>query len=157
MEELKTIRERLGISQIEAANIANISRRSYQMYESDPSKKDTMKYEYLTYKLKRLSKLDEEHGLLTLDGIKRIVSSVLNKYDVKSCYLFGSYSRGEAKETSDVDLLIDTTVTGLDFFGLVEELRVALCKKVDLLDLKQLANNMELASNILKDGIKIYG
>jgi len=40
---------------------------------------------------------------------------------------------------------------------MVEELRTVLCKKVDVLDTKQLMNNLELTEEILKDGIKIYG
>ena len=58
---------------------------------------------------------------------------------------------------SDVDLLISANVRGLKFYGLVEEIRVALRKKVDVLDINQLKDNVELTEEILKDGIKIYG
>jgi predicted nucleotidyltransferase len=75
---------------------------------------------------------------------------------VEYCYLFGSYSRAEAKETSDVDLLVSTPVTGMDFYGMTERLRVALHKRVDLLGLEQLSGNPELLHDILKEGIKIY-
>ena len=43
------------------------------------------------------------------------------------------------------------------FFGLVEELRTALRKNVDVLDVNQLEGNLDLTKEILKDGIKIYG
>ena len=43
------------------------------------------------------------------------------------------------------------------FYGLVEELRENLKKKVDVLDQKQIKDNFELTNEILKDGIKIYG
>ena len=56
-----------------------------------------------------------------------------------------------------MDLLVSVNVKGLKFYGLVEELRTALHKKVDVLDINQLKNNMELIQEILKDGIKIYG
>ncbi len=62
-----------------------------------------------------------------------------------------------ATEASDVDLLISTNVRGLKFYGLVEEIRSALHKKVDVLDLNQLSDNFELTKEILRDGIKIYG
>jgi predicted nucleotidyltransferase len=71
--------------------------------------------------------------------------------------LFGSYAKGKATPTSDVDLLVYTTVSGLEFYGLVEELREKLKKKVDVLDQKQIADNFELTNEILKDGIKLYG
>ena len=62
-----------------------------------------------------------------------------------------------ATEASDVDLLISTNVRGLKFYGLVEEIRSAFHKKVDVLDLNQLSDNFELTKEILRDGIKIYG
>ena len=60
-------------------------------------------------------------------------------------------------QPSDVDLLISTDATGLKFYGLVEDIRTALHKKVDVLDINQLKDNFELTQEILKDGIKIYG
>ena len=40
---------------------------------------------------------------------------------------------------------------------IVEEIREALHKKVDVLEINQLKDNLELTQEILKDGIKIYG
>ena len=76
---------------------------------------------------------------------------------VEYCYLFGSYAKGKATPLSDVDLLISSGITGLKFFGMVEELRERLGKKVDVIEKKQLENNFELAQEILKDGVRIYG
>ena len=56
-----------------------------------------------------------------------------------------------------MDLLISSNVKGLKFYGLIEEIRTALNKKVDVLDINQLKDNLELTQEILKDGIKIYG
>lgn len=55
-----------------------------------------------------------------------------------------------------MDLLILTSVKGLKYYGLVEELRAQLKKKVDALDENQLKDNINLIHEILKDGIKIY-
>ena len=79
------------------------------------------------------------------------------QYDVNFCYLFGSYAKGKETPVSDVDLLISTGVKGLKFYGMVEELRTNLRKRVEVLDMNQLKDNMELTEEILKDGIKIYG
>ena len=73
------------------------------------------------------------------------------------CYLFGSYAKGLASETSDVDLLLRTDTTGIKFYGLVERLRETLKKNVDVLEVRQLTNNPELINEILRDGVKIYG
>ena len=155
MNELKKTRISLDISQIEAAKILGISRRSYQKYEALENEADN-KLKYYIFRLKETNALDEEHGILKIEEIKNIVNKVFSKYSINFCYLFGSYAKNKANPTSDVDLLIDSEITGLDFFGLVEELRVSLHKKIDLLKINQLDNNQELLKEILKDGIKIY-
>ena len=40
---------------------------------------------------------------------------------------------------------------------MVEKLRNSLHKKVDVLNLEQLKDNLELTDEIMKDGIRIYG
>ena len=156
MNELKKIRLDNNITQVETAKLLKISRRSYQKYESLIDEDDE-KLNYYIYRLKELTNIDENHGLLTIDRIKNVVGEVMKKYDIKSCYLFGSYAKGKAKETSDIDLMIDSSITGLDFYGLIEELREKLNKKIDLLTLNSLSNNSSMLVEILKDGIKIYG
>ena len=94
---------------------------------------------------------------MSLEEIKKACGTVFQEYNVKYCILFGSYAKGKAKETSDVDLLISTDAKGLKFFGMAERLRQELHKKVDLLDFNQLPGNEELIEEILKDGIRIYG
>ncbi len=71
--------------------------------------------------------------------------------------LFGSYAKGKASDTSDIDLLISSDVKGLKFFGMVEKLRTILHKKIDAPSIEQLKDNIELTDEILKDGIRIYG
>ena len=93
----------------------------------------------------------------TIDEIKLRVMPIIRKYNIPAMYLFGSYAKGKATETSDVDLLIATSDSGLRFFDLVESLRESLCKKVDVLTLEQLNDNTQLLNEILKDGIRIYG
>ena len=154
---LRDIRKSKGITQQTAADFVGIPLRTYSNYENDPQKKGSIKYQYIVEKLCSYGFVDEEHGILTVSDIKKICETVLSKYDVSFCYLFGSYAKGKATPSSDVDLLISTSVTGLQFFGLVEELRESLHKKVDVLDQKQLINNFNLTNEILKDGIKIYG
>ena len=156
INELYSIRKDLNITQENAAKILNISRRSYQKYEKLNDEFND-KYDYLVFLFKKKTNIDEEHGLLTLDFIKNTVSSVFDQYDVNYCYLFGSYAKGYARETSDVDLFIDTSVTGIDYFGLIEELREALHKRIDLVNFRDLKEKGQVINDVLKDGIKIYG
>lgn len=154
---LRELRKNKGITQQQAADFVGVPLRTYSDYENNFKKQTSIKYKYMLEKLYTYGYIDEENGMLTLEEIKKICVSVLSKYPVEYCYLFGSYAKGTAKPSSDVDLLIYTTLSGLKFFGLVEELREQLKKKVDVLDQKQIINNFELTNEILKDGIKIYG
>lgn len=156
MMNLKEIRLNSGITQQEASKLLGVSLRSYKDYENNESKVDTLKYKYMVSELNRLFLVDENHGVLSVEKIKRIVKAIFDKYDVRYCYLFGSYATNEANEKSDVDLLVATSVTGMYFYGLAEELREALHKKVDLLNLEQLTNNPTLIDEILMKGIRIY-
>ena len=157
MVELKDLRKEKNMTQQEVADLAGISLRSYKTYENDETKSDSIKYKYLMEQLTKVNFIDEEHGLLDVDDIKRKCTKVLEQYDVNFCYLFGSYAKGKETPTSDVDLLISANIKGLKFYGLVEELRTVLHKKVDVLDMNQLKENLELTEEILKDGVKIYG
>lgn len=84
------------------------------------------------------------------------MSEIFDKYEVEYCYLSGSCAKGQTTESSDVDLLISTSISGIHFFDLVESIREGLKKKVDVLSCEQLNNNPELINEILKDGVKIY-
>lgn len=105
----------------------------------------------------KINYIDEETGILELEDIVQKCTEVFERYEVSFCYLFGSYAKGKATQTSDVDILISANVKGIKFYGLVEEIRTALHKKVDVLDMNQLKGNIELTEEIFKDGIKIYG
>ena len=92
-----------------------------------------------------------------ISTIKKVIIPIAKDYGVKRIYLFGSYAKGKETPVSDVDLLISSEVKGLKFYGMVEELRTSLRKRVEVLDMKQLKENPELTEEILKDGVKIYG
>ena len=154
---LKELRTSKNITQKEAAIYVGVSLRSYKQYENDASKINTIKYNYIYEMIQKLGYIDEEHGLLKIEDIKKIAKEVFEIYPVEYCYLFGSYATNEATETSDVDLLVSTKITGMDFYGMAETLREKLRKKVDLLNVEQLNNNPTLVNEVLKKGIKIYG
>ena len=157
MVNLKELRIEKKMTQQEVADLVGISLRSYKSYENDEEKQGTIKYNYIVEQLSKINQIDEETGILELEDIVRKCSKVFERYEVNFCYLFGSYAKGKATPVSDVDLLISTNVRGLKFYGLVEEIRTELHKKVDVLDMSQLKENIELTEEIFKDGIKIYG
>lgn len=150
------MREEACLTQEEVAEYLQISVRSYRSYENDENKKETPKYRYIFNELEKLTRIDEKTGILSREKIIEKSANIFSKYGITYCYLFGSYAKGVAREDSDIDLLISDDVTGLHFYSLIEELRTALKKKIDILDLNQIVDNKELINEILKNGIKIY-
>ena len=71
---------------------------------------------------------------MNIEEIKRKILPILKKYGVTRAGIFGSVVRGEAREDSDIDILveIESRMSLLDFAGLKLELEAALGKPVDL-------------------------
>ena len=95
--------------------------------------------------------------MLTQEKIYQAAHSVALKYNIEQVYLFGSYARGNATETSDCDFRI---VGGniRDLFDIAElrlDLEEQLGKKIDLV----LSKNMSDAfyAKIKDDEVRIYG
>ena len=61
--------------------------------------------------------------------------SILKKHGAKKIEIFGSYARGEQKETSDLDVIVEfeKRKSLLELVGIEQELEDALGIKVDLL------------------------
>ncbi|HIE22936.1 MAG TPA: nucleotidyltransferase [Candidatus Korarchaeota archaeon] len=78
----------------------------------------------------------------SFDEIKRILKKhereLKEKYGVKEIGIFGSYLRGEAKEESDIDILVEfnpyTRISLLEFVELENYLSDLLGIKVDLVE-----------------------
>ena len=149
------VRNEYGLSQIEAASIVGVPVRTYRRYECDENYGDKLKRQAIINMIVSECEITETKGVLTIEQIKSVVVPILKKRNINYCYLFGSYSKGTAKDSSDVDLLIDTDITGMEFFGLIEEIRETLHKKIDLLRLKDLSSDNPIVLEILKEGVRI--
>ena len=79
----------------------------------------------------------------TIEEIKSIVVPIAKAHSVGRIYLFGSYARGEATPSSDVDLRVDKgNLRGLFALGaLYADLDDGLGKKLDLLTTGSLDQN----------------
>ena len=95
--------------------------------------------------------------IYNVEEIKLILKPVFEKNGINKAILFGSYARGIAKPNSDIDILVDSGLQGLDFFGLVEHVHMALKKTVDIIDITSLKKNSPIEKTIEKTGIVIYG
>ncbi|MCQ2499696.1 MAG: nucleotidyltransferase domain-containing protein [Lachnospiraceae bacterium] len=152
-------RKKYNLTQKAASTIAGIPLRTYIRYESDSTYGDSIKRQAILKKFEEKYTITEERGILSREQIISAVTDVVSRHsdEIDFCYLFGSYAKGYAKDASDVDLMVSTSLTGLSFVGLSEELHIALNKKVDILRFSDLKDKMEIIREILKDGVKIYG
>jgi uncharacterized protein len=93
---------------------------------------------------------------MTRDDILRILSAhrdELAKLGVRELSLFGSYARGDARKTSDVDLLVEFERKTFDAYMATKELlETLLGKRVDLV-LKS-AVKERLRDAILREAIR---
>lgn len=155
---LKEIRKKSGMTQEEAATYLGISRRTYLKYENNDDLQKTLKGQYMIDALRKVNLIDEEHGVLTIEKIKEVCTDVFKDYNIKYCYLFGSYAKGYAKGNSDIDLLVYLDEDNpLRFFELIEVLREKSKKRIDLLDGRHISEDKNLLYEILTTGVKIYG
>jgi predicted nucleotidyltransferase len=70
----------------------------------------------------------------TINILKQHKEHLFNKYPITNMALFGSRSRDDFKEDSDVDILIEISgKMGFEFLHLNYELEEILHKKVDLI------------------------
>ena len=105
--------------------------------------------------------------IYTIEQLKERITPVALKHRLPAVYLFGSYARGEATETSDVDILVDKTGTELKGLfamgGLYNDLSEAIEKPIDLITTGALEQESTiqrtpwLIENLSKERIQIYG
>jgi predicted nucleotidyltransferase len=69
-----------------------------------------------------------------LNILRQNKALLFSKYPLQSMALFGSQSRGDAKDTSDVDILVEINGTmGFEFLHLNYEIEDLLKRKVDII------------------------
>lgn len=94
--------------------------------------------------------------MLSLNYIKEKVAEAAKDNGIGKVYLFGSYARGNATETSDVDLRVEDVDTSV-FFGIggfYEELNKAF-GKIDVLT-KKTGDFKPFWKNVQQEEILIY-
>lgn len=84
--------------------------------------------------INKLIENDVHRNVLTIKQIKDKILPIFKKHNINEAYLFGSYARGEAKNSSDIDIYCESgnvkTLIDQGFFE--DELTKALKKDVDI-------------------------
>jgi len=100
--------------------------------------------------------------VMTMNEIKERVKPIAERYEIPVIYVFGSYARDEAKESSDIDFLVGTT--GLpekyrwsvysDFF---DELKEAVEHEIDLVEQPiDSEYQKEFYDTMMKEKVKVF-
>ena len=95
--------------------------------------------------------------ILTRLEIETVIRTLLKKYHAEYALLFGSYARGEATASSDIDLVV---VGGADFrardiFAFGEELRQLTHKDVDAFEIRELNVGTPFYETVMQEGVRI--
>lgn len=96
-------------------------------------------------------------NVYTVNDIKEKLLPVFKKHNIKKAVLFGSYAKGSADNRSDIDIMVDSNLRGLAFYGLLEDVVNAIGKSVDLLDKQQIKAESKVEKEINATGVVIYG
>lgn len=143
--------------------INRYNKENYKMYQFRVKKSN----------LKMIKKLDEidnknlyitnliaedlESNVLTIKQIKERIKPVMQKFNIKEVYLFGSYSRGEANNNSDVDIYCESgdLKTLYDEVELKKLLEKSLGKKVDIVTIGSQMNDF-FKAQLEEDKIRLW-
>ncbi|PIZ65061.1 nucleotidyltransferase [Candidatus Roizmanbacteria bacterium CG_4_9_14_0_2_um_filter_39_13] len=93
---------------------------------------------------------------MDIESIKYTMSPVFEKYGITYAAIFGSFARGEAKETSDIDLMVrlGKPMGMIDYMKFINSLESVTKRKVDVLTEKSL--NKHIAPYVKSDIQTIY-
>lgn len=94
--------------------------------------------------------------IYTLPKLKTILEPIFTQYGIQKAVVFGSYGKGTATEKSDIDLLVDSGLHGLRFVGLLDDIRNAVGKDVDLFDVTHIQAGSRIDQEIQKTGVTVY-
>ncbi|MFQ5641553.1 MAG: nucleotidyltransferase family protein [bacterium] len=93
--------------------------------------------------------------LPSIEEVKRKIVPVLQRHQIKRAALFGSVVRGEIREDSDIDILVEVnkSLSLLDFIGIKQEIEDTLERRVDLVEYD--AIKPMIRNTILKEQVMI--
>lgn len=83
------------------------------------------------------------------------IRRIAEKHGARNVRIFGSVARGEAREASDIDLLVDVGPNTSSWFpaGLILELQDLLGRRVDVVTTRAL--NSDLRDRVLREAVPV--
>lgn len=94
-------------------------------------------------------------NILTIDDIRSVAGSLKHRYGISEVILFGSFTKGNLRESSDIDVVVKPTteMRGRQVFEFGEELSGLLGRRVDAFGTFEILPGSSVASPIERDGV----
>lgn len=88
--------------------------------------------------------------------LRGLIVPLVRKYALRGACLFGSYARGDADASSDIDVLLDggDGFRPLSVYALSEDLRASSGKDVDVYELSELGSG-EFRDAVLREAVAL--
>ena len=96
--------------------------------------------------------------IYAIDELKEKLHPIFVDAPVYQAILFGSYAKGIADDKSDIDIVLDShgELRGISFFGILEDVVIALDKKIDLFEISEIRPNSPIMGEIMNEGVVLY-
>lgn len=94
--------------------------------------------------------------MLTISEIKNKLTPIFIENNIRKATLFGSYAKEVATDNSDIDLVIDTEITGFSFFALRSEMESVINKEVNLIASFEIIPKSRIDNEVRSTGVVIY-
>ena len=95
--------------------------------------------------------------IYTANEIKEKLEPIFKNAPIEKAILFGSYAKGLQTSTSDIDIVIDSNgkLLNIDFYGVLEDIKECLDKKIDLIEISEIRENSPIYS-VVQEGVTLY-
>lgn len=90
------------------------------------------------------------------ENVTQVLQPVFNSYGVNKAVLFGSISSDTNTPNSDIDIMVDSGLKGLAFFGLLEDVCGLFDCPVDMIDVQDIIPGSRIDNEIKRTGVTIY-
>ena len=94
--------------------------------------------------------------MVNAGNLQKKLRPVFARYGIRKAILFGSVASGTNTENSDIDILVDSHLKGLQFVGLLEDIRQTCGAEIDLFDTAHIVKGSPVDGRIRETGRVIY-